>query len=85
MDLKTEFKYQIQDIYTDFMRKMEQKQLSQIQERLVENIFEEIRSVRAVRDLPPIAVYERNAAKLATLGKTYRNVLEERETFYRWI
>jgi hypothetical protein len=78
MDLKTQFKDQIQAIHADFRRKMEQNQLSQIQERLVEDIFETMRNVIEIRDLPQMAVYDNNAAQLAALGKTYRNVLEEK-------
>ncbi len=79
MDIKALFTKQIQKNYTDFQHKIEQSKLFQLQEKLSENIITEfIAQYNHIVSYPKIEVYQNNERELKNMGKTYKNVFEEK-------
>lgn len=79
MEAKALFIARTQKNYADFQHKVEQSKLFQFQERLSENIIAEFIAQESVStNYPQIVVYQNNARELKNMGKTYKNVFEEK-------
>ena len=79
MNSRIQFSILIQKNYSDFQYKMEQSKLFQLQEKLSENIVNSyIFDTKNQINNAEIAVYQDNINKLKNMGKTYKNVFQEK-------